>query len=296
MEMHQLRYVVAVARLRNFSRAAEACHVSQPSLSQAVSKLEDELGEPIFERSRRGVLVTAQGEMFLERARRILDEVSMAAREAGEARGVLRGELRVGALPTIAPYLLPAAVAAFRQAHPLVRTVLQEDTTANLLQGLADGSIDLAVAAAPVVDGRVRSLELFGEDLLLALPSGHPLAGGGTVPAARLEGEALLVMKQGHCLGDEVLGFCERNRVGAGVGFRSAQLETVLAMVAAELGISLVPKMSIRSGFPGVVFRRLRGLRPRRTIVALHPSGRAPGRAGKAFLALLRPVASRRAG
>jgi LysR family transcriptional regulator, hydrogen peroxide-inducible genes activator len=290
MEMHQLRYAVAVARLRNFSRAAESCHVSQPSLSQAVAKLEEELGERIFERGRGGVVVTRQGAAFLERARRILDEVSMAMRDAGEAGGGLRGELRVGVLPTIAPYLLPSAVRAFRASHPEMRILLQEDTTASLSRALMDDEIDLAIVSAPVSEPQVESTVLFDEELLLALPADHPLARRATVSAKMLDDEALLVMKPGHCLGDEVLGFCERHQIGGGVAFRSAQLETLFAMVEAGLGISLVPRMAVGGGGGGIVFRRLRGLRPRRTIVALHPAGRPLARSETAFLALLEPA------
>src|SRR5271163_3707207 len=134
MEMHQLRYVVAVARTRNFSRAAEQCRVSQPSLSQQIRKLEDELGERLFDRMKREAKLTSHGETFLRRAVRILEEVDAAKREATDAQDLLRGTLTIGVLPTIAPYLLPDVMAQFTEKFPGVEIVLQEDTTARLLK------------------------------------------------------------------------------------------------------------------------------------------------------------------
>jgi LysR family hydrogen peroxide-inducible transcriptional activator len=174
MEMHQLRYVVAVARTGNFSRAAEQCRVAQPSLSQQVQKLEAELGERLFDRLRRESKLTAAGEAFLRRAVRILEEVDAARREAGDTRQLLRGTLTVGVLPTIAPYLLPDVLVAFAEKFPGVETVVHEDMTARLLKQLLAYEIDLALASLPVDDPRLHVRELFAEELKLALPPGHP--------------------------------------------------------------------------------------------------------------------------
>src|SRR5580698_1960236 len=144
MEMHQLRYVVAVARTRNFSRAAEQCHVSQPSLSQQIQKLEDELGEQLFDRMKREAKLTSHGEAFLHRAIRILEEVDAAKREATDARDLLRGKVTIGVLPTIAPYLLPDAMAEFTEKYPGVEIVVQEDTTARLVKLALACEIDFA--------------------------------------------------------------------------------------------------------------------------------------------------------
>jgi LysR family hydrogen peroxide-inducible transcriptional activator len=287
MEMHQLRYVAAVARTGNFSRAAEQCHVSQPSLSQQVQKLEDELGERLFERTRRGVRLTPAGEAFLPRALRVLEEVNSALREAREAGELLRGTLRVGVLPTIAPYLLPGVIAAFAKKFPGVEIVVQEDTTAQLLRAAAVYEIDLALASLPLPDDHFEFEPLFTEELLLALPAGHRLAMKRRIAAADLEGERLIVMKEGHCLGDQVLAFCGRQATAA-VRFRSAQLETIHALVRAGLGISLVPAMAARSETPGLLCRSLQAPRPERTIVACWPKSRVPSRAAEAFLAELR--------
>src|SRR5260370_30712600 len=205
MEMHQLRYVVAVARTRNFSRAAELCHVSQPSLSQQIQKLEDELGERLFDRMKREAKLTSHGETFLPRAVRILEETDAAKREAADAKGLLRGTVFVGVLPTIAPYLLPDVMTTFTKKFPGVQIVVQEDTTAHLLKLLLACEIDFALASRPIPDRRLEVKELFSEELLLALPPGHPLTRKRTVGANDLVGERLIVMQQDHCLGDQRL-------------------------------------------------------------------------------------------
>src|SRR5579862_4151827 len=168
MEMHQLQYVVAVARTRNFSRAAEQCHVSQPSLSQQIQKLEDELGERLFNRMKREAKLTSHGEAFLHRALKILEEVDAAKREATDATNLLRGKVTLGALPTIAPYLLPGAMAAFTKKFPGVEIVVQEDTTARLLKLALACEIDFALASRPIHDERLEVKDLFSEELLLA--------------------------------------------------------------------------------------------------------------------------------
>src|SRR5688572_30729233 len=197
MEMHQLRYVVAVARAENFSRAAEQCHVSQPSLSQQILKLEEELGERLFDRMSRQVKLTAAGELFLPRAIRILEEVDAARREATDAKTSLRGVLTIGVLPTIAPYLLPKMLSGFARAHPEVEIVVQEDTTTQLLRLLHAYEIDFALASEPIHDDRIDLRELIVEDLLIALPPRHKLASKRSLRAADIEGESLIVMKEG---------------------------------------------------------------------------------------------------
>jgi LysR family hydrogen peroxide-inducible transcriptional activator len=285
MEMQQLRYVVAVARTGNFSRAAEQCHVSQPSLSQQVQKLEDELGERLFDRMKREAKLTPHGEAFLRHAVRILEEVDAAKREATDARDLLRGTVTVGVLPTIAPYLLPDVMAQFTEKFPGVEIVVQEDTTGQLLK-LAHGyEIDFALASQPIHDGRLEVKELYSEELLLALPPGHPLTRKRAVAVADLEGERLIVMKEGHCLGDQVLGFCDRRDVKPRISFRSSQLETIQALVTSGLGISLIPAMAARREREDLPeYRSLQSPRPERKIVAVWPKQRPPGRAASEFL------------
>ena len=288
MEFQQLRYVVAVARVKNFSRAAEQCHVSQPSLSQQVQKLEEELGEKLFDRLKREAKLTPAGEAFLSRAVRILEEVENAKREAMDARDLLRGVVNAGVLPTIAPYLLPDVVSEFTRKFPGVEIVIQEDTTAQLLKQLLACEIDFALASHPIHDQRLQVRELFAEDLLLALPPAHPLTRKRTVSAADLEGEKLIVMREGHCLGDQVLRFCDRREVRPNIGFRSAQLETIQALVRANLGIALVPAMARQTDGKDVPqYRSMQSPRPERQIVAVWSKQRPPVRGASEFLKLI---------
>ena len=285
MEMHQLRYVVAVAHAGNFSRAAEHCHVSQPSLSQQILKLEEELGERLFDRMKREAKLTPHGEAFLPRAVRILEEVDAAKREACDAHSLLRGRLIVGVLPTIAPYLLPKVLVDFAEKFPGVEIVVHEDTTARLLKLLRAYEIDLALASRPIQDQRMEVSDLFTEELKLALPPGHPFTRKRTVRLADLEKEPFIVMKEGHCLGDQVLNFCERRDLKPTINFRSAQLETIQALVRSGVGISLVPAMAAlieRKDLPE--YRSLPKPRPERKIVAVWPKQRPLGRAANEFL------------
>lgn len=296
MEMHQLRYVVAVARAGNFSRAAEQCHVSQPSLSQQIQKLEDELGTRLFDRLKREARLTPPGETFLRRATQILHEADAARREAAEAQDLVRGAVSIGVLPTLAPYLLPGAMAAFAEKYPGVEIIVQEDTTARLLKRTLAYEIDFALASGPIQDARLEVQELFAEELLLALPPGHALTRQRAVGAADLEGQRLIVMKEGHCLGDQALGFCDRHDVRPKISFRSAQLETIQALVAAGLGLALIPAMAVGNRRePGPEYRGFKPPRPERKIVVVWPKQRPLGRGAHELVkAIARPSGNAR--
>jgi LysR family hydrogen peroxide-inducible transcriptional activator len=285
MEMHQLRYVVAVARTGNFSRAAEQCHVSQPSLSQQIQKLEGELGGRLFDRMKREAKPTPQGDAFLRHAVRVLEEVDAARREAKDATDLLSGTVAIGVLPTIAPYLLPGVMSGFTENFPGVEVIIQEDTTAHLIKLLLAYEIDFALASQPIQDPRLEVRELFAEELLLALPPGHPLTRKRTVCVADLEKERFIVMKEGHCLGDQVLQFCTRRDLRANISFRSTQLETIQSLVRAGLGVSFVPAMATQSKRDDLPeYRSLQNPRPQRKIVAVWPRQRPPARAATEFL------------
>lgn len=288
MEMQQLRYVVAVARTGNFSRAAEQCHVSQPSLSQQILKLEDELGERLFDRMKRVAKPTPHGEAFLRRAMHILHEVDAAKREAAEAKDLLRGTITIGVLPTIAPYLLPEIMAEFTEKYLGVEIVVQEDTTARLLKHTLAYEIDFALVSQPINDERLAVRVLFAEELLLALPPGHPLTRKSNISVGDLAGERLIVMKEGHCLGDQVLNFCERRDWQPQISFRSAQLETIQALVSAGLGLSLIPAMAARIGRKDLPeYRSIQSSKPQRKIVAVWPKQRHLARGANEFLRMV---------
>jgi LysR family hydrogen peroxide-inducible transcriptional activator len=288
MEMHQLRYAIAVARSGNFSRAAEQCHISQPSLSQQILKLEEELGERLFDRTKREARVTPHGEAFLRRAVRILEEVDAATREAHEAKELISGVIAIGVIPTIAPYLLPKVMAAFAEDYPGVKMIVQEETTARLLKLLQGYEIDFALISPPFDTEGLETQHLLDEELLLALPRKHPLTGKKSISTHDLERERLILMKEGHCLGEQVLSFCNRRELRPKVSFRSAQLETIQSLIAAGMGISLIPEMAAAGDKKSrLAYRSLNPKKPERSIVAAWPKQRPPGRAAAQFLKML---------
>lgn len=286
MELHQLRYFLAVARTRNFSRAAEQCHVAQPSLSQQIQKLEDGLGERLFERTKREVSLTAAGELLREHATRIIEETELARERVREISGLLRGRVVLGALPTVAPYFLPKRLRAFTRRYPGIEVVVHEDTTAQLVEGVLAKEIDVALLSLPVERAGLRAEEFFDEPLLVALPKKHALATKKRLTLDDLECEAFILMKEGHCLAGQALQFCRLNGFAPRVSFRSAQIETVLEFVANGWGISLVPAMSTARTTAGVRYRELPGVT--RSIGVVYRDGRPLSGAARAVVEFLR--------
>jgi LysR family hydrogen peroxide-inducible transcriptional activator len=271
MELHQLRYLVAVSRTGSFSRAAAHCHVAQPSLSQQIQKLEEELGEPLFRRSSKGALLTPAGEVLVARAGRILREVEDARGEIRDSSEGLRGSISIGVIPTIAPYFLPPVLECFARAYPDVELVIHEDTTAQLELKVAQMEIDLAVASLPLDERRFAVRSLFEEELVLAVPSTHSLARRKRISLASLDGERFILMKEGHCLGTQALNLCHKAHLTPNVALRSAQIETIHSLVAAGFGISLIPQMAVPDhGRKEPVFRSLEPPVPSRTIAVFH--------------------------
>lgn len=260
MEIHQLRYFLAVARTCHFSRAAEQCHVAQPSLSQQIMKLEAELDERLFERTKRQVALTPAGEILRVHAERVIEEMELARDKVREVRGLLRGRVLLGAIPTIAPYFLPARLRAFGEKYPGIEVVVHEDTTAQLSAGVLAKEIDVALLSPPVERAGLASEEFFAEPLLVALPAAHRLATKRRLTLDDLESEAFILMKEEHCLSGQALQFCRLQGFAPRVSFRSAQLETVLAFVAAGPGVSIIPAMARRALPPGVVGRTVAGV------------------------------------
>lgn len=245
MEMHQLRYFLAVVRHGSFSRAAEECHVSQPSLSQQIIKLGEELGEPMFERLPRGVAMTPAAHILQKSAEKILTEAETAQRLVLQARGDVRGRVTAGILPTIAPYLLPHLLSGLSDRFPHAEVVIHEDTTAGLLVALERSEIDLAILSLPVSAPFLEVRPLFADELLVGMPPDHPLAAHARVRLADLAGEDFIFLREGHCLADQTLDLCHSaGKFSPRVACRSAQLETVLSLIRAGLGISLVPGMA----------------------------------------------------
>jgi LysR family hydrogen peroxide-inducible transcriptional activator len=244
--LRQLQYAVAVADTRSFRRAAEQCGVSQPSLSAQLAQLEGALGVRLFERDRRRVLLTSAGEALIERARRVLvdaDDLVEAARRLGDP---LAGTLAVGVIPTVSPYLLPAASSAIRRAHPRLTVRWLEDKTENLARALHAGNLDAALLALEADLGGPLQREVIGRDpFVLAMPRSHPLAKGAR-PArlGDLRGAHLLLLDDGHCLRDQALAVCAGARTEE-LAFRATSLPTLAQMVSAGAGITLLPRMAV---------------------------------------------------
>src|SRR5258707_5780510 len=279
MEMHQLRYFVAVARSGNFSRAAVECHVAQPSLSQQILKLEDEVGERLFERTRRRAILTPAGTLFLPHALNILEAAERGRQEIREMGGQVRGKIVLGALPTIAPYFLPEIIRLFREKYPGAELILYEQTTDQLLRNLEENEIDLAIISDAPTNPNIQVEQLFSEELLLCLPVDHTLVHQKSVVAADRRHDKLILMHESHCLGAQAQEFCQSKGFKPRISCHSAQVGTVLAMVKAGLGISLIPEMAREHGREeGIAYRSLNGVRPKRAIVVAVSNQRKPSR------------------
>jgi LysR family hydrogen peroxide-inducible transcriptional activator len=246
MNLRDLHYLIAVADLRSFGQAAERCFISQPTLSTQIKKLEDELGIQIFERTNKKVLPTELGEQIIASARRILKEQNAIKELAATAQNPLAGNLRLGAFPTLAPYLFPSLIPLIRQALPLVRLILVEEKTEPLLNQLRNGQMDCALMAMPIHDDFLDCEELFEDEFLLAVPEGHPLAEKPEVDQEALQGETLLLLEEGHCLRGQALQICQAAGVGEEQDVRATSLETLRQMVRAGTGITFMPHLAVR--------------------------------------------------
>jgi LysR family hydrogen peroxide-inducible transcriptional activator len=250
MNLRDLRYLVSLADLRHFGRAAEACHVSQPTLSTQVRKLEEELGVTLVERAPRQVMFTAVGREIVERARRVLADVEQLREAARRTTDPEAGSLRLGMFPTLGPYLLPHVVPGLRARFPRLELLLVEEKTETLLGMLRDGRLDAAVLALPLHEDWLESEFLFEEPFLLAVPAGHALAGATGLRLAQLSREHLLLLEDGHCLRDQALEVCALAGAGEKEGFRATSLETLRQMVSAGVGITLLPMLAVQPPVP----------------------------------------------
>ena len=243
--IRQLRYLVAVAEHRHFSKAAEACFVTQSTLSTAIRELEQQLGVVIFERNRKSVLITPVGEKLLARARTILggveDFVSLALTE----KGSLTGEIRLGVIPTIGPFLLPRMLGELRQTYGKLRLYLKEEISARLAAMLKQGQLDVLMLAFPYPLRDVETTILFEDEFLLCMPSGHALEKRQSVRQNQLHGEALLLLEEGHCLRDHALEACELRSAETNLVYQGTSLHTLVQMVANGLGLTLLPAVAI---------------------------------------------------
>jgi LysR family hydrogen peroxide-inducible transcriptional activator len=283
MEVNQLRYVCAIADTGNFSRAAERCRIAQPSLSQQVQKLEDDLGVKLFDRLGRSIRLTEAGRAFIPRARAILEQLDAARSSAADKNADLRGNVTVGVIPTVAPYLMPAYTASFAKKFPDAKLRIIEETTSVLVEGLRDLSIDVAILALPL---RHKDLELFPirtEPLFAVLKKNHPRARAKSLALKDLRGESFVMLRDGHCFRDLSLDTCTRARITPNIAFESGQFSSLLGMVAAGIGVSLIPEMAIDRN-ANCRYVRLSDAQATRTIVAAVVRGRSFNRVQQAFV------------
>lgn len=264
MELHQLRYFVAVAETGSFTRAAQRCLIAQPSLSQQIQKLERFLRKPLFDRLGKRTKLTEAGEELLVRARRILTEVDATSREMCEDIAPGHGRLSLGAIPTIGPYWLPPILMRFMRSFPGVQIHLREDVTASLLGALHEGEIDLAFVALPIVDLQLESRVFRRERLLASLPRRHRLGRQKTIALADLEDEPFILLGDMHCLTGQVTAYCQ-SKFEPRITCRCVQLPTIQKLVGLGLGISLLPEMACKNEI-GVAYKALHSPEPTRTL------------------------------
>jgi LysR family hydrogen peroxide-inducible transcriptional activator len=292
MEMHQLRYFVAVARTGSFSRAAEQCFVSQPSLSQQIQKLEKSLGQRLFDRLGRRAALTDAGRLLLERAEGILETVDDVQRRLrdDDPQG---GSLSVGAIPTIAPYLLPRILPAFLKKYPRVEMTIQEDVTQHLVTSVVAGDLDLALLALPLNDDRVESEALFTEPLFLAVARNHRLAKRRRITLEECSAERFILLNEMHCLSDQVLSFCKAHGCQPWIACRGEQITTVQSMIAMNQGVSLLPEMARRVDHDKRrIYRALADHKPQRTVGVIWRQRRHHSPTAERFLSRLRELAA----
>jgi len=245
MNLRDLRYLVALADHLHFGRAAEACFVSQPTLSTQIKKLEDQLKVTLIERSNRQVILTPVGAAVVAQAQQVLRDVDDLLRIAEQHRDPLGGDLRLGIIPTVAPYLLPRILPIIRHDFPKVSLKLTEGQTHVIMRMLGDGELDAVILAVPVTDAHVIQTKLYSEAFYLAVSKQHPKAARKTVSLDDLNDEQVLLLEDGHCLRDQALAICSSNKAVENTNFRATSLETLRQMVAANIGITLMPELAL---------------------------------------------------
>lgn len=260
MNIRDLQYIIAVAETRHFGKAAERCFVSQPTLSGQIKKLEEHLGVAIFERTNRSVEVTPIGEAIVQHARQVMEQVDAIEQLAQAHQDPLAGPLRLGAIPTISPYLMPLILVPLKQEYPQLKLVLSEEMTDMLIRRLQQHEIDAALLATPVEEPELEAMPLFDEPFWLAHPRDHAFYNKETITREDLENTDLLLLAEGHCLAKQAMEVCRWKERGEMADLRAASLETLLQLVAAGFGSTLVPALAMRGSWTtgsGIVTREL---------------------------------------
>ncbi len=266
MNLRDLKYLVAVAEHRHFGHAAEACFVSQPTLSTQLKKLEEELGVTLIERTNRQVMLTPVGEDIVARAQQVLREVNELVNTAEEYSDPLGGDFSLGIIPTVAPYLLPKILGPIRKTFPNLQIKLTEGQTAVISRMLRDGELDAVILALPLQEDNVVEAQLYSEAFYLAVSKQHPKANRKTATLDDLDEEEVLLLEDGHCLRDQALEVCSSHNAVENTNFRATSLETLRQMVAADAGITLMPELALGPRTGSVRYLPFRGKPPHRDI------------------------------
>ncbi len=274
MTLTELRYIVAVAREKHFGRAAEACFVSQPTLSVAIKKLEEELEVKLFERGGSEVTVTPLGEAIVRQAQTVIEQAAAIKEIAKSGQDPLAGPLRLGIIYTIGPYLLPELVRQVIESYPQMPLMLQENFTVKLLEMLRNGELDCAILAEPFPDAGLATAKLYDEPFMAAVPKNHPLARRKQISAEELKQQTMLLLGTGHCFRDHVLEVCPEfarfssDAEGIRKSFEGSSLETIKHMVASGMGVTVVPQLSVDPALqPHVVYVPFSAPVPSRRVV-----------------------------
>lgn len=265
MNTRDLEYLVALSNFKHFGKAANACFVSQPALSMQIKKLEEALGIQLLERTNKSVMLTEHGAIIAERAKLILNQIDELKEIAQSAKDPFSGEIKLGIIPTLAPYLLPMIIPQLKTLYPKISFYLCEEQTSILIEKLKSGQLHAAFLAAPVIEKSFSSKILFEEQFLLAVAIDHPLAKLQTVSQKDLKNDTLLLLEEGHCLRDQALEICHQMDIAENKNFRATSLETLRHMVAAGFGITLIPKLACTTSNT-VVYIPFSAPKPMRTI------------------------------
>lgn len=282
MDLDQLRYFLTVAEQQNFTRAAEKLGISQPALSRSIQKLEDELGQPVFERKTRTLALTEAGTLLQSRAQQvltILEDTKAEITDDGQC-----GRVRLGAIPTIAPYFLPEVLRQFSTQFPKAILVVQENTTDNLLKSLTQGELDLAIVALPIPARYLDVDELLEEELLLVLPTDHPLVDKEKIRPNDVEPFPFVLLDEAHCLSDNIVSFCRQRSFQPVAVERTSQLAMVQELVSLSHGVSMIPAMARHvDQSDRRIYRSFHGKKPTRTVAVVWNPYRFQSRLIKVF-------------
>lgn len=293
INFRDLRYLVAVADHQHFGHASAACYVSQPTLSTQIKKLEAYLEVQLVERTSKRVLVTPIGRMITERARQVLNEVDDLVSVARAAGDPMSGDLRIGIIPTLGPYLIPHLFPVLQAQYPKLRLLLHEERTRGLVERLQEGTLDAAIMGVPVPDEGLIAQSLFKEPFEVALPADHPLAAQSSIGRNDLDATPMLLLEEGHCMRDQALDFCSRVGARQQQDFRATSLETLRQMVAAGAGATLLPTLAVQAAgaqTEGLAVRAFSGTPPVRELAIYRRRGCAREPVVSALAELIRDL------